>query len=67
VRAGSGDDFTVALRARLAGSVVFVRVLSVRAFVEGGYMARGFDARVDERRAAGMSGATFTAGLGLGL
>jgi hypothetical protein len=67
VRAGSGDDFTVALRGRLAASAVFVRVLSVRAFVEGGYMVRGFDALVDQSRAAGMSGASFVAGLGLGL
>jgi hypothetical protein len=67
VVAGSGDDFTVAVRARIAASAVFVRVLSVRGFVEGGYMVRGFDARVDDRRAAGMSGATFVAGLGLGL
>jgi hypothetical protein len=67
VVAGGGDDFTVAVRARLAASVVFVRVLSVRAFVEGGFMARGFDARVDEVRAAGMSGVSLVAGLGLGL
>jgi hypothetical protein len=67
VHAGSGDDFTVAVRVRAAASAVFVRVLSVRAFVEGGYMARGFDSRVDGARAAGMSGASLVAGLGLGL
>jgi hypothetical protein len=67
IHAGSGDDFTVALRGRLAASAVFVRVLSVRAFVEGGYMVRGFDATVDEARAAGLSGLSLVAGLGLGL
>jgi hypothetical protein len=41
----------------------------VRAFVEGGWIARGFDATVDGVRAAGLSGATlvFVFGLGLGL
>ncbi|HVU52092.1 MAG TPA: hypothetical protein VHL80_15445, partial [Polyangia bacterium] len=67
VQMGSGDDLTAAVRARLAASAVFVRVLSVRAFLEGGLMVRGFDARVDGARAAGMSGASVVLGLGLGL
>ena len=67
VTAGAGSDLTAALRARVAVAAIFVRVVSVRAFVEGGWMARGFDARVDGARAAGLSGATFVVGLGLGL
>jgi hypothetical protein len=66
VAADAGSGLTVALRARLAVSVVFVRVASVRAFVEGGWMARGYDATVDGARAAGASGATLALGLGLG-
>jgi hypothetical protein len=65
VAARAGSGLTVALRARLAASVVFVRVASVRAFVEAGWMARGYDATVDGTRAAGASGATLAFGLGL--
>jgi hypothetical protein len=67
VVAGSGSGLTAALRARLAASSIFVRVVSVRAFLEGGWMARGFDATVDGARAAGVSGATLVVGVGLGL
>ena len=67
VTMGAGSDVTAALRARVAASAIFVRVLSVRVFVEGGYMVRGFDSTVDGARAAGLSGATIVAGVGLGL
>ena len=56
---------TAALRARLAVSTRLVRAVSVRAFVEGGGMVRGLDATVDGARAAGVSGATFVAGVGV--
>jgi hypothetical protein len=67
VTAGAGSALTTAVRARLAGSALVVRVASVRAFVEGGVMTRGFDSTVDGARAAGLSGLTLVAGLGLGL
>jgi hypothetical protein len=67
VTSGGGSDLTAALRARVAVAAIFVRVVSVRAFVEGGWMVRGFDATVDGARAAGLSGATLVVGLGLGL
>ena len=67
VTSGGGADLTAALRVRVAASVIFVRAVSVRVFLEGGWMARGFDATVDGARAAGISGATLDAGLGLGL
>jgi hypothetical protein len=66
VTPGSGSGLTAALRARLAVSTIFVRVVSVRAFVEAGWVVRGFDATVDGARAAGVSGATIVAGVGLG-
>jgi hypothetical protein len=67
VTAGAGSGLTTAVRARVALSSIVVRVVSVRAFAEAGWMARGFDARVDGVRAAGLSGATLVFGLGLGL
>jgi len=66
VVAGAGSDLTAAVRARVAVSTIFVRVVSVRAFVEAGWVVRGFDATVDGARAAGVSGATIVAGVGLG-
>ena len=67
VIAGRGSGLTAAVRARVALSSIVVSVASVRAFVEGGWIARGFDATVDGARAAGLSGATVVFGLGLGL
>jgi hypothetical protein len=67
VTAGGGSDLTAALRARVAFAAVFVRFVSVRAFVEGGWVVRSFDAKVDGARAAGVGGASFVAGVGLGL
>jgi hypothetical protein len=67
VAADSGSGVTAALRARVAGSSVVVRVVSVRAFVEAGWTLRGLDATVAGARAAGLSGATFVVGLGVGL
>jgi hypothetical protein len=67
VTAGSGSGLTAAVRARAAFSTVFVRVLSVRAFVEGGWVLRSFDSKVDGARAAGVGGASIVAGVGLGL
>ena len=67
VIAGGGSGLTAAVRARVALSSIVVSVASVRAFVEGGWIARGFDATVDGARAAGLSGATLVFGLGLGL
>ena len=67
VATGAGADLTVALRARLEVSAVVVRFVSVRAFVEGGWMVRGLDATVDGARAAGVSGATLLGGVGLAL
>jgi hypothetical protein len=67
VTAQAGSGLTAALRARLALSTIFVRVVSVRAFVEAGWVVRGFDATVDGARAAGVSGATIVVGAGLGL
>jgi hypothetical protein len=67
VTTGSGSALTAALRLRLAASAVVVRAATVRAFVEGGFMVRGLESTVDGGRAAGLSGATFVAGLGLGL
>jgi hypothetical protein len=67
VTAGTGSGLTAAVRARAALSTIFVRVVRVRAFVEGGWMLRGFDATVDGATAAGASGATLVLGVGLGL
>ena len=67
VAAGAGSGLAAALRARVALSSVVVRVVSVRAFVEGGWTVRGFDATVDGARAAGTSGATVVLGAGLAL
>jgi hypothetical protein len=67
VAMGAGSDLTAALRARVAASAIFVRFVSVRVFLEGGVMVRRFDSTVDGARAAGLSGATFVAGVGLGL
>jgi hypothetical protein len=67
VTPGSGSGLTAALRARVAISTIFVRVVSVRAFVEAGWVVRGFDATVGGARAAGVSGGTIVIGAGLGL
>jgi hypothetical protein len=66
VDSGAGAALTVAVRARVAASVSVGRGLSARGFVEGGLMARGFDATVDGVRAAGLSGASVVVGLGVG-
>jgi hypothetical protein len=66
VKAHSGSGLTAAVRARLAVQTALVPALSLRAFVEAGWMARSFDATVDGARAAGLAGATIVVGLGLG-
>jgi hypothetical protein len=67
VVASAGSSLTAALRARVAVSSVVMRVVSVRAFVEAGWMLRGLDATVAGARAAGLAGATFVVGVGVGL
>jgi hypothetical protein len=66
VTARSGDGVAVALRARVLVSWGFGRAMTARALVEAGWMPKGFDALVDGARAAGLSGASIVAGLGLG-
>jgi hypothetical protein len=66
VTARSGDGVAVALRARVLVSWGFGRSLTARALVEAGWMPKGFDALVDGARAAGLSGGSIVAGVGLG-
>jgi hypothetical protein len=61
----SGDGVAAALRARLLFSWTLGRSLMLRALVEGGWAVKPFDAYVDGARAAGLSGPSLVAGLGL--
>jgi hypothetical protein len=65
VSAEAGDGLTAAVRARLAVGFALGHATSVRVLVEGGFMARGFDATVNGARAAGLSGPSVVVGLGL--
>jgi hypothetical protein len=66
VDAGAGAAVTAAVRARVAAAVSVGRGFSVRGLVEGGFMARSFDATVDGLRAAGLSGTSIVIGVGIG-
>jgi hypothetical protein len=67
VDARSGSGLTAAVRARLAAQTALAAAVSLRAFVEAGWMARAFDATVEGTRAAGASGPTIVVGLGVAL
>jgi hypothetical protein len=62
----SGDGVVVTARARLLLSWTLGRSLTARALVEGGWAVKGYDAFVEGARAAGLSGLSLVAGVGLG-
>lgn len=56
---------TVAVRARVAASLLAGRILSGSALVEGGVVVRTFDSTVNGAQAAGVAGPSLVFGLGL--
>jgi hypothetical protein len=65
VVARAGGALAVAVRGRLALTARLARITALQVFLEGGLMARGFDATVDGGRAAGVSGTSLVLGVGL--
>jgi hypothetical protein len=66
VTVASGEGLTVSLRLRLAVALPVApeSAWSVHAFVEGGFVARRFDALVDGARVAGVAGPSVILGVG---
>ncbi|HTA21824.1 MAG TPA: hypothetical protein VK989_21165 [Polyangia bacterium] len=67
VVAGSGSSLVVAARGHVDASAWVAREVSARAFVEAGYMLRGYGATVDGAPSAGLVGASLVLGLGVGI
>ncbi|HEX4406923.1 MAG TPA: hypothetical protein VH560_18925, partial [Polyangia bacterium] len=67
VVAGSGSSMAIAARGHVDASFWVAREVSARAFVEAGYMLRGYGATVDGAPSAGLVGASLVLGVGVGI